>query len=173
MKNLKELFEASILADIEDTIATGNNPYKLLYPTPKLSDFKKGRYLGKGASFLKWECKELIQNYINDYKCLYGSAIKHHLAEFTKLRFIISSDGKVDVDFETESDAIVMHMQLYGVGKYEGSEMNTKKAIIRFIDKITDDPSNMKKVIDFSNKSLHLLNMTNHCDYESFDKIIK
>lgn len=167
MKTLKVHIQEGILDDVESNLKM-IDPYKTLYPVPKVRDFEKNTW---GGTQVDWICPSLIKEYIDVLDAtVIGIAAKERAEGFR-----VSIHGKhvltayIIDDVGTYSAAI----ELIGIGSDGASIPNQKKAVIEFFNYIQNNPSELKKLFEYVNKRQEELNKNGMCDCWTFKRILK
>jgi hypothetical protein len=166
MRTLKNILESSVLGDIDSTIS--KNAYELVYPAPTVKDFQKNGYTK--ASYVEWQCPDLIKNYINTIK---DNPTNFHFdrSEVKGLRCNIDKDKTITTSLIGDSGIFIC--DLVGVGDWVSNSLPAaKKACIEFLTRISKNPDLMQKVIDCHNKCVDEQYKYGFCDCVTYDKIV-
>ena len=165
MKTLKNILESSVL-DIENNINKG--AYELVYPAPTVKDFQKNGYTK--ASYVEWQCPDLIKKYINTIK---DNPTNFHFdrSEVTGLRCNIDKDKTITTTLIGNGGSFIC--DLIGVGDWVSNSLPAaKKACIEFLDRLSKNPELMQKVVDTHNKCVDEQGKYGFCDCVTYDKIV-
>ena len=163
---MQTLYEG-ILRGMDDVLSS-DNAWAEIYPTPKIKDFYKSPW--GSMMIVDWECPDLIRQYIDDMQSGEFTRIKQ--SEIMGIEIRISLNSKlIDTYLYTEDCELV---ELVGVGDWVSDKLPVaKQRCIEFLQKLSKNPDNIKKIINHNNKCITDMNRIGFCDKKTFDEIMK
>ena len=169
MKTLKAHIQEGILDDVESNLKM-TDPYKTLYPVPKVRDFKKCQW---GGTQVDWICPGLIQEYIDVLDPTVMSTGTSYKASIVGFRIVLSDKYELIAYFIDNNGSFAAAVDLTGVGADGASIPTQKKETIEFFNYIQKNPSELKKLFEYVNKRQEELNKNGMCDCWTLKRILK
>jgi hypothetical protein len=147
---MKTLYE-SLLSDIEDTIANGEDDIKKALNIPTVKDFVKNPYNSKQTS-AKWICPRIVEK----YKTKYPDMV---IDKWTGFEFMLDTYNSRMTDLHiylTDSTEFLSHKKVLPgwCDTFTGANLRTyKKMTIDIIEAIAKKPELLDKVMEHSYKA--------------------
>ena len=154
MKTLKE----SLLSDIEDTIANGEDDIKKALNIPSVKDFVKNPY-SSGQSSAKWICPETVAKYKKKYPDMVND-------RWTGFEFMLDAYNKRMTDLHmylTDNTEFVSHKKVLPgwCDTFTGANLRTyKKMTIDIVSILAKNPDILDKVMEHAYKAFKNKNMS-------------
>lgn len=154
MKSLKE----SLLSDIEDTIANGEDDIKKALNIPTVKDFVKNPYNSKQTS-VTWICPRIVEKYKTKYPDMVND-------KWTGFEFMLDTYNSRMTDLHiylTDSTEFVSHKKVLPgwCDTFTGANLrNYKKMTIDIINTLAKKSELLDKVMEHAHESVNYKQMS-------------